>query len=109
MFALSARLAPTTSLTPEVSQRYRSIAEKEIFQTEGILQSNIDTITALFLLSLHSHGEGKQRQAWVICGMCPVYPQMPRSEENKALTMQPAHYRERVLIFKFRACNNYGS
>ena len=70
MFALAARLV--TQLAPETSQQYRRIAEDHVFQGGGSLRSDINIITALFLLSLHSHGEGKQRQAWVYCGVSKV-------------------------------------
>ncbi|KAH8119301.1 fungal-specific transcription factor domain-containing protein [Phellopilus nigrolimitatus] len=68
LFSLSARLASTTVLDAQMAEVFRSTAEEKLL-SEGVFRSNIDTCTALFLLSLYYHGEGNQRQAWVHCSV----------------------------------------
>lgn len=72
VYALAARLVPSDG-SPHaadnaalVSMAYFRIAHEEVLK-DGLC-SDINTCTTLFLLSLHYHGEGNQRQAWVLCG-----------------------------------------
>lgn len=73
IYALAARLAPNEGTSVEVekaaftSMAYFHVAQDEVLQ--GRLQSDLNTCMTLFLLSLHYHGEGNQRQAWVLCGV----------------------------------------
>ncbi|EJD03028.1 uncharacterized protein FOMMEDRAFT_168112 [Fomitiporia mediterranea MF3/22] len=71
MYALSARLTPTPALGVPIAETFRKVAEDEL-QSDGAFRSDINTCTALFLLSLYNHGEGNQRQAWVHCGVAAM-------------------------------------
>lgn len=66
IYALAARLVPER-LSDQAAEAYRRIAEAEL-QAEGPFKSHINKCEALFLLSLYYHGEGNQRQAWVLSG-----------------------------------------
>ncbi|KAL5528387.1 hypothetical protein ACEPAF_7523 [Sanghuangporus sanghuang] len=71
MYALAARLSPTPVLGVTIAETFRRVAEDEL-QSEGAFRSDINTCTALFLLSLYYHGEGNQRQAWVHSGVAAM-------------------------------------
>ena len=66
IYALASHLTPLASVDPNISDHFFEVALDAVLADK--LRSDIDTCTALFLMSLHYHGQGNQRQAWVVCG-----------------------------------------